>query len=195
MLDRDPIDRLVLQEFHLRSADVDGTVARIVASSHHGREPAIPLLTSIDHPRAVATVRAFHEGEPTGPDVTERAALDPYVQEWQIPKHYRPRISERSQSPPSHYRLAVTESGINDTDSGSPSARPADTTREGTSSALGLLWIGSPVGTYAGLLVLLGNRDERAPPNGIDWPLPLSRQLGVRIYDSRRQDVHLPGDY
>jgi hypothetical protein len=177
------IDRLVLEEFELRRADLDGSVARIVATSHHGREPAIPLLTDIEERRSVATVRAFHEGEPTGPDAAEHAALDPFVSVWQPPRHYRPRITERSQSPPSHYRLAVTESGIND---GSEllSRTTADATAAGAPSAVGLLWIGQPVGTHAGLLILLGNRDDQGRPDAVEWPLPLSRRLGVRIYDS-----------
>ena len=49
----------------------------------------------------------------------------------------------------------------------------------------GLLWIGSPVGTHAGLLVLLGGRDDQPRPDAADWPLPMSRALGVRIYDNR----------
>ena len=183
MLDASPIDLLVLQEFQLRSADTDGSVARIVASSAHGREDAVPLLTSIDGSQMVATVRAFHEGESTAPDEEERAELEPFVSEWQSPRHYWPRIRERSQSPPTRYRLAVTESGINDAASDLGSL--PGITGEDISTPIGLLWIGAPVGTHAGLLILLGNHADPGSSERGEWPLPLSRQLGVRIYDSR----------
>jgi hypothetical protein len=182
-----PIRLLVLEEFRLHAADVDGTAARIVAGSPHGIEPAIPLLTSIDDRRAVATLRAVHAGEPTEPDAAQHAALDHLVSSWAVPKHYGPRIAERSQSPPSSFRLAVTESGING-DSGSPVTLRPGSAPDGTTTSrpVGLVWIGAPVGTHAGLLVLLGGyEDPRAlgsDPSG--WPLPLSKDLGVRIYEN-----------
>jgi hypothetical protein len=179
----DPIQVLVLEEFRLRAADSDGAAARIVAASPRGIEPAIPLLTSIDDRRDVATLRALHAGEPTETDAVQRAALEPLVSSWAAPKHYAPRIAERSQSPPSGFRLAVTESGINS--GGVPPVTPS-ASEPTTSRAVGLVWIGAPVGTHAGLLVLLGSYDEpRAvgrDPSG--WPLPLSRDLGVRIYEA-----------
>jgi hypothetical protein len=178
-----PIRVLVLEEFRLHIADLDGAAARIVAASPHGIEPAIPLLTSIDDRRDVATLRALHAGEPTESDAVQHAALDPLVSHWAVPKHYGPRITEHSQSPPSSFRLAVTESGIN-TGGVSPVTTGAN---DGTTSrAVGLVWIGEPVGTHAGLLVLLGTYDDtqavRRDPSG--WPLALSRNLGVRIYET-----------
>lgn len=183
----DPIQVLVLQEFRLRAADVDGAAARIVAASPHGVEPAIPLLTSIDDRRDVAMLRAVHTGEPTEADAAQHAALEPFVSSWAVPKYYGPRIAEGSQSPPSHFRLAVTESGINT--GGTPPVTLSQEPAGGgtTSRAVGLVWIGAPVGTHAGLLVLLGSYDDPVSvgrdPSG--WPLPLSRDLGVRIYDNR----------
>ncbi|MDQ2912632.1 MAG: hypothetical protein M3T56_05185, partial [Chloroflexota bacterium] len=101
-----PIRLLVLEEFRLRAADMDGAAARIVAESPHGAEPPIPLLTSVDDRRDVAMLRAVHAGESTEADAAQRAALDPLVSSWAAPKHYGPRITERSQSPPSSFRLA-----------------------------------------------------------------------------------------
>jgi hypothetical protein len=181
-----PIRVLVLEEFRLRKADVDGAAARIVAASPHGTEPAIPMLTSIVDRRDVATLRAVHMGETDATNAVQHAALDPLVSSWEAPKHYGPRITEMSQSPPSSYRLAVTESGINDAGVspvtlGNTVAGDAGT----TSRPVGLVWIGAPVGTHAGLLVLLGGYDdpqEHRDPSG--WPLPLSRDLGVRIYEN-----------
>lgn len=181
-----PIRVLVLEEFRLRVADLDGAVARIVAASPHGIEPAIPLLTSIDDRRDVAMLRAVHAGESTESDAAQHAALDPLVSSWGQPKHYGPRITERSQSPPSSFRLAVTESGINDGGISPVTLGEASVGDGTTSRAVGLVWIGAPVGTHAGLLVLLGGYEDpvavRADPSG--WPLPLSRDLGVRIYET-----------
>jgi hypothetical protein len=180
-----PITMLVLQEFRLRAADDAVAAARIVAASPTGSEPAIPLLTSIEDGRDVATLRALHAGEATETDAVERAGLEQLVSHWAAPKQYKPRMTERSQSPSSSFRLAVTESGINSGDAPVPPGdeRPQrDATR-----AIGLLWIGAPVGTDAGLLVLLGGYDEprAAGDNPPSWPLPLSRDLGVRIYENR----------
>ena len=183
----DPITVLVLQEFRLRAADDGAAAARIVAATPPGIEPAIPLLTSIEDRRDVATLRALHTGEGTEADAVERAGLDHLVSSWAAPKHYGPRVTERSQSPPSSFRLAVTESGMNAVSGAAP---PSDHSREneGTSRPIGLVWIGAPVGTHAGLLVLLGGYDEPhlGPSDPSGWPLPLSRDLGVRIYESPR---------
>ena len=180
---------LVLEEFRLRAADVDGAAARIVADSAHGIEPAIPLLTSIEDRRDVAMLRAVHAGESTESDAARHAALDPLVSSWAAPKHYGPRITERSQSPPSSFRLAVTESGINAGGAPSPVTLGQESPGDGsTNHAVGLVWVGAPVGTHAGLLVLLGSYDDpsavRSDSSG--WPLPLSRDLGVRIYENSR---------
>lgn len=179
---------LVLEEFRLHVEDLDGAAARIVAASPHGIEPAIPLLTSIDDRRDVATLRALHAGEPTESDAVQHAALDPLVSNWGVPKHYGPRIAEHSQSPPSSYRLAVTESGIRS--GGVPPVTLGESSGGAeTSRAVGLVWIGEPVGTHAGLLVLLGTYDDAQAVAGdgaasSDWPLALSRKLGVRIYQT-----------
>jgi len=181
-----PIDTLVLQEFRLHAADTAATAARIVAALSGGIEPAVPLLVSIDDRRDVATVRAVHAGETADGDPRQRAALDPLVASWQPPKWYGPRITERAADPPSHYRLAVTESGIN-----APAADPPttvqDSAEDGASTPVALLWTGTPLGTYSGLLILLGDDDDRptARPDPRGWPRPLSDSLGVRIYDSR----------
>ena len=177
---------LVLEEFRLHAADLDGAAARIVAESRHGIEPAIPLLTSVEDRRDVATLRALHAGESTESDAAQHAALDPLVSRWAVPKHYGPRLTERSQSPPSTFRLAVTESGINAGGARVPEGPAEDET---TNRAIGLLWIGAPVGTHAGLLVLLGSYDDDPRTVGDDpfgWPLPLSNDLGVRIYENSR---------
>lgn len=181
------VQSIVLQEFRLHAADDDGTVARMVASSSAGRELAVPLLTSIDDSRDVATIRGLRAPEPTPPEREERDALAPFVSSWHEPRQYVPRIAESSQSPPGHYRLAVTESGINNAEAHPhPLGASKDAPMGGASStAIGLIWIGLPVGTHAGLLILLGlpQGGDGGPPEAADWPLPLSRSLGVRIYE------------
>jgi hypothetical protein len=178
------IQVLMLQEFRLAAPDADGSVARIVGSSARGVEPPVPLLTSIADRCDVAMIRALHAGESVEHDSTQRSALDPFVSTWGTPTVYAPRITERSDSPPSHYRLAVTESGINEPEAETqPVAIPE--ARDATSTHLGLLWIGQPVGTHAGLLILLGSDggSSASKPPAREWPLPLSKYLGVRIYE------------
>lgn len=178
------IDTLVLREFRLSAVDTDGTVARIVAATS-GCVPGVPLLTSIDDRHDVATVERTRAGDPSGPGDARHALLDPFVASWQRAKHYVPRIAEQSLSPPSHYRLAVTESGINDEEREPATPRPPRDVPDTPAARLDLLWIGQPVGSYAGLLILLGNHREDPPTDGArDWPLLMSRRLGVRIYDS-----------
>ena len=184
-----PIRVIVLEEFRLRAEDLDGAAARIVAETPQGIEPPIPLLTSVKDRRDVATLRALHDGESTEGDAARRAALDSLVSSWAAAKHYGPRITERSGTPPSSYRLAVTESGINE--SGPPRFTFPETPAgdEATTRPIGLLWVGAPVGTFAGLLVLLGSYDDDPRTVGGDplgWPLPLSSDLGVRIYENTR---------
>jgi len=168
-----------LQELRLTAPDTDGTVARLIAGSYRAQDAAVPMLTSIDEQRDVAILRAVGED---GAAEAARELLAPFVSTWQSPKRYRLRMAARSQSPPTYYRLAVTESGINDTQS--DSLAPRSPMAAGTPLHPDLLWIGSPVGTHAGLLVLLGG-DDQPRADAADWPLPMSRALGVRIYDNR----------
>ena len=179
----DGIEVFQLQEFRLSAADTDGAVARIVSSLHGGVEPPVPLLTSIEDRRNVAVIRAVHADESRLPDAAQRIALEPFVSSWGAPTEYSPRISERSGTAPSSYRLAVTESGINQAEAG---AAMVPEEPSAASTPAGLLWIGQPLGTHAGLLVLLGNDEKSAAaakPAALSWPLPLSKFLGVRIYE------------
>ena len=179
------IDAIVLQEFRLRSSADAAQAARIVAGSARGQRAMVPLLTSIDDPCDVAIVTAMHVGDPL--EDVGRATLGPLVASWEVPQRFTPRITERSSSLPSYYRLAVTGSGINKADPAPAAVTPDDAPESGSTAPLDLLWIGTPVGTHAGLLVLTGSdEDERATrPDPRDWPLPLSTCLGVRIYAGR----------
>jgi hypothetical protein len=181
------IAEFVLREFRLHNAEAGDEAARIVAGFSQGLEPAVPLLRNIDDHRDVAIVGALHAGERMD-ERAQRAALGPLVESWQPTKRYGPRITESAEAPSSSYRLAVTESGINERaderdDTVSPSAAEAAPTMH-----VGLMWVGVPVGSHAGLLVLLGSYEDqhadRADPR--EWPLAMSRQLHVRIYETPR---------
>lgn len=178
------ISTLVLQEFRLCAADAMDEAARIVTTFANGIEPAVPLLRSIDDERDVAIVRALHPGE-THEESMQRAALDRLVATWQPVKRYGPRITESSDNPSSSYRLAVTESGINTPDPDLPASQ-GDVPHEGEVARVGLIWVGAPIGTHGGLMVLLGSYDDgdQGRPDAREWPLPLSRYLRVRIYES-----------
>lgn len=179
------VTEFVVREFRLHDAETADDAARIVASFRDGVEPAVPLLRSIDDERDVAIVGALHVGEQLA-EREERAALGPLVASWQPVKRYGARINESTESPPSSYRLAVTESGINER---VEEPVTADTLAAGDATPttpVALMWVGAPIGTYAGLMVLLGDYDTGKRPEARKWPLKLSRQLHVRIYESAR---------
>lgn len=182
----DRVPTFMLQEFRLSAVDTDGAVARMVDALPAGLEPSVPLLTSIDDAHDVAMIRVLRDGESGGLDVAERAGLDPFISSWRPTKRYDARIVESSQSPPTHYRLAVTESGINDEPRAPSSARPRRGAPSDASASVDLLWIGRPHESHGGLLILLGDHGDPETPRSDprDWPLPMSRRLGVRIYDS-----------
>lgn len=180
------IAEFVVREFRLHDAETADDAARIVAGFRDGIEPAVPLLRSIDDERDVAIVGALHAGEQLA-EREERAALGPLVASWQPVKRYGARINESAESPPSSYRLAVTESGINERVEepvmASAEVLAADAT---ATTPVALMWVGAPIGTYAGLMVLLGDYDTGKRTEARTWPLKLSRQLNVRIYESAR---------
>src|SRR5688572_6525963 len=172
-----PADRLVLEEFRLAEGASHADADRALAA---GDPSGVPLLTSIADERDVASVRCIEARSAPAGDTIDRASFGDLVSRWGAVHTYRPRIAESSVVRPTSYRLAVTESGINDTDPTfvDPGPRqeaplPAD------AAPARLLWIGAPRDTYAGLLVVIGD-DETAADTG--WPLSLGEQLGVRIY-------------
>jgi hypothetical protein len=181
------ITEFVVQEFRLHTADTADEAARIVAKFPDAIEPGVPLLRSIDDQRDVAIVGALHVGERFD-EREQRAALGPLVASWRPVKRYGPRITESAESPPSSYRLAVTESGINGQVDDATTAPGAVSHDDAPTTQLGLMWVGAPIGTYAGLMVLLGSYDDDVThrPDARDWPLTLSRQLQVRIYETPR---------
>lgn len=185
MATSDPPEVLVLDEFRLHAADTNGAAAGIVSAALMDSRDPVPLLTSIDDPRDVATLRTLGAGGPEGKGPRGEAALGPLVATWQTARRYLARIAARSQGPPAtSFRLAVTESGLND----ETVAPPGTWVGAGTAGQpVTLLLIGIPERTHAGLLVLVGRDTAELAERGRDgmgWALPLSRELGVRLYAS-----------
>ena len=176
---------LVLEEFRLSDGTSRAEADGILAAAY---PDGVPLLTSITDNRDVASVRSYPSGARETSEPIDRASLGALVACWQSPRSYRTRIAESSLLRPAEYRLAVTESGINDSHRSLPGVaqRPA-VPEPAAPTPMGLLWIGAPVGTHAGLLVLVGE-DHSGIEQDAAWPLPLSEQLGVRIYRGRARD-------
>lgn len=170
-------DRLVLEEFRLSDGASHADADRALAA---GDPSGVPLLTSIADERDVASVRCIAARSAPEGDTIDRATFGELVSRWGAVHTYRPRIAEGSFTRPTSYRLAVTESGINDTD---PTLVEPGPRREAPPSwdatPAGLLWIGAPRDTHAGLLVVIGDGETAADTS---WPLSLGKKLGVRIY-------------
>ncbi len=185
----------VLHEVRLPASD-GGTrrraAARLAEMPHAQDEEVLPMLVSIDDHRDVACVRRVGvlpgSGDEAGTRI--RHALTPETQSGGPPRYYKERAAVASEGGVrSYYRMAVTESGINEeaaanTLADAPGDAPAPPQQDDATGA-SLLWIGTPVASAAGLLVITGHHDATAY-GGSDpaaWPLPTSRQLGVRIYE------------
>src|SRR5687767_15308139 len=171
-----PADRLVLEEFRLSDGASHAAADRALAAA----DPSgVPLLTSIADERDVASVRCIAARAASEGDTIDRATFGDLVSRWGAVHTYRPRIAESSLARPTSYRLAVTESGINDTDPTSVDPGPSREAPSRDAAPAGLLWIGAPRDSHAGLLVVIGDGETAADTS---WPLALGEALGVRIY-------------
>ena len=146
----------------------------------------VPLLSAIDDPRRVAWVRACRSradanasrsvGDVAGPVAAGPALL------------FAQRLALGTPDAASYFRLAVAPAGRNTRDG--PLRAPetsGERDRGAPDRTTGLLWIGTPLDSPHGLLVLVGLADPGAfaADRSTSWPLPLSTDLGVRIYASR----------
>ncbi len=181
----------VLHELRLPAGDVAtrrSAAARLAEMPYAQDEQVLPMLVSIDDHRDVACVRRVGAlpggGDEAGARI--RHALTPEAESSGPPRYYTERAALASAGGArSYYRMAVTESGINeDAAAGTLADAPAPPQQDDATGA-GLLWIGTPVASAAGLLVITGHHDATAYGDGDPgvWPLPTSRQLGVRIYE------------
>ncbi len=189
----------ILHELRLSTGD-DATrrrAAKCLAELPEARdEQRLPLFVSIDDRRDVACLR--HVGRLPSDDGDEAGrrlheALTPEAEVFGLPRYYTERaamVGERAVQ--SYYRMAVTESGINEEAAARTLADGPARAREGqappgpgAATAAGLLWIGTPMESAAGLLVVTGHPDatDYSDSDPTVWPLPTSRQLGVRIYE------------
>lgn len=181
------VSLFVLEEFRLRSGLEEAETAELVAASSGGSDCDVPLLTSLADPRDCAILHA--EGRIGGAQAESqrRIALVPLVATWHPRRRFHPRIAERSSERVGYYRMAVTELGSQgDGQRGTTGERRANSVDPPVASRAALLWIGEPVDSRTGLLVLVGYRGqpEVVSTRGCaPWPLPLGN-LGVRIYES-----------
>jgi hypothetical protein len=176
------ITRFELHEMRLRASS-DRALAATAVADQAGPD-GLPLLSSIEDDRDVAVLRAVGPGDK--PDEELHAALSPYVASRRPIRHYRSRLALQSPKPASYFRLAVTDSGINNS---AQSADPPTPVKGGPSAGTKAqqLWIGAPVDSFGGLLVLVGHAEEGSfAARSTSWPLPLSADLGVRIYAGGR---------
>lgn len=176
-------DQIVLEEFRLSDGAAYADADRALAVAD---PTGVPLLTSIADDRDVASIRCIPARRDPADDTVDRSAFGALVSSWGSARTYRPRIAESSLRRPTSYRLAVTESGINDSD---PLLVPPTPRHEGgpvddQPAPLDLLWIGAPRSSHAGLLVVIGD-GESASGADAAWPLALGASLGVRIYRGR----------
>ena len=177
------ITQFELHEMRLRASS-DRALAATAVADQAGPE-GLPLLSSIEDDRDVAVLRAVGPGDK--PDEELRAALSPYVASRRPIRHYRSRLALQSPKPASYFRLAVTDSGINNS---AQSGNPPTAVTQGSAARTTAqqLWIGAPVDSFGGLLVLVGHAEEGSfAARSTSWPLPLSADLGVRIYAGGRE--------
>jgi hypothetical protein len=178
------ITQFELHEMRLRASS-DRALAATTVADQAGPD-GLPLLSSIEDDRDVAVLRAVHPGDQ--PDEELRTALSPYVASRRPVRHYRSRLALQSPKPASYFRLAVTDSGINNS-AQSGDSPTAVKQGSGAGTRAQQLWIGAPVDSFGGLLVLVGHAEEgsfAADQRSTSWPLPLSADLGVRIYAGGR---------
>ncbi len=185
----------VLHELRLPAGDGATrrrAAVRLAEMPHAQDEEVLPMLVSIDDHRDVACVRRVGVLPGSGDDASTRIrhALTPGAESGGPPRYYKERAAVASEAGVrSYYRMAVTESGSNEeaaanTLADAPADAPAPPQQDDATGA-GLLWIGTPVASAAGLLVITGHHDATGYGDsdpGV-WPLPTSRRLGVRIYE------------
>jgi hypothetical protein len=188
----------VLHELRLTTGDDSARLraaARLADMPQAADEQVLPMLVSIDDHRDVACVRRVRVLPEVGDDAGVRiqTALAPEPAGSEPPRYYRERAAVSGEhGVRSYYRMAVTESGTNGQSRTTPD-RPAPRSvpplpQPPDDAVAEMLWIGAPVASGTGLLVITGHRNATAYVDGDprDWPLSTSRDLGVRIYESAR---------
>lgn len=192
----------ILHELRLTTADLASRVratARLASMPRAKDEQLLPMLVSIDDRHDVACLRRVQALPGSGDDTGERihAALSPELQSGGRPRFYKERAAlADGPGEPSYYRMAVTEGGTNDQahtfgDQPQPTRDLPRDPRPNEAGEGELLWIGTPLTSPTGLLVITGHQDATAYVDGDPsrWPLPTSRELGVRIYESARESA------
>ena len=183
----DPISGFTVHEFRLHD-DVDRVTAQACVTHLGPDDVSVPLLARIDDARSLALVSVRHAGDGDGATGEVRAAIGG-IGDGLRSREFRARVALAAPDAGFHFRLALTEVGRNDA---APSATDtwvaaADGDRPDADSQL--LWIGVTADSTQGLFVLVGHDVEEPGRSGVadvGWPLPLSSDLGVRIYTGTR---------
>ena len=183
----DAVAGFALYEFRLRSL-ADRATAQQLLTDAGLDERSVPLLSRVDDPCSLAVIHAY---DAPGRSDTESELLAAIggISNGLRSHHFRARLAIETPDAASHFRLAVTESGRNDLPASGTEHWVAAGHRDRSDADSQLLWIGAPMDSSHGLLVLVGHELEEAFDAGREsasWPLPLSTDLGVRIYTGSR---------
>lgn len=175
-----------IDEFAMRSASARVAADRAIDAHIDARE-RIPLLVAIDDPMRAVLLRTSRGKSRDGVDDALLAALTA-LGEARPPRRFVRRLALGEPADASYFRLAVTAFGRRDRGGlgGEPSGAPSGQ-RDPFGGGTTLLWIGVPPASPSGLMVLVGQaRPAGSATAGAPtaWPLPLSADLGVRIYAS-----------
>ncbi len=184
------ISGFTVHEFRLHD-DVDRATAQERLGGVDGADVTVPLMTRIDDVRSFALVRAHHPGGSAAEDREDRevrAAID-RIGDGVRSRDFRARVALATPDAGAHFRLAVTEFGRNDAAPSAPDTWVAADGVDRPDADSQLLWIGITADSQQGLFVLVGHDVEeprRSDEANRGWPLPLSSDLGVRIYTGTR---------
>lgn len=175
-----------VHEFRL-PADVDQATMQGHLDDLDGDAPSVPLLVRINDAQAFASVRTRSSGDAVA-EGDIRTAIDALGLARRS-RDFRTRVAVAPPEAGRHFRLAITEFGRNDAAASAPDTWVAAPDGGQPDADSQLLWIGGTSESTQGLFVLVGHAAETpASPNDgtAVWPLPLSDDLGVRIYTGTR---------
>ncbi|GAC1698538.1 MAG: hypothetical protein NVS9B6_08820 [Candidatus Limnocylindrales bacterium] len=184
----DAICSFTVHEFRLPdSADRD-TVREQLRNLETDGGPSIPLMSRIDDDRALALVRAHRSENGATVDQEVREIIDRMGADLRS-REFSARVALAEPGAGAHFRLAMTEFGRNDATPNATETWVAADDADRPDADSQLLWIGVTTDSTEGLFVLVGHDvEEQGTPAGATprWPLPLSSEMGVRIYTGTR---------
>jgi len=181
------ITGFALYEFRLRNL-ADRAMAQQMLTDAGLDDRSVPVLTRVDDPDSRAVICAYAAPDRSDSERELLAVIDG-ISSGARCHYFRSRLAIAAPDAASHFRLAVTESGRNNASASGTEPWVAADHRDRSDADSRLLWIGMPMDSSRGLLVLVGHELDDAFDAGREtasWPLPLSADLGVRIYTGSR---------